>query len=317
MIRHDFNFEPTYGYDLNALLNVKAPAPPMGFERFWRETYELTLQVPLNVTSRQIDPPWPGFEHLDVWEVEFDSLGDARIGGWLTRPKGASPRRGVVVSHGYGARGAPDAAIPGPPAVGIFPCARGLARSESPEYSNDVWRHVIQGIESKETYCHRFCVCDLFSATSALIVLAPEVGGCIDYVGGSFGGGIGALTIPWESRFRRAYLDVPSFGQHSLRLTMACVGSGESVRRMYQKNPEIYESLKYFDSATASLFTTTPAFVAAALFDPAVPPPGQFAVYNALRCEKQLFVRQAAHYPSPADPEESASALKMLDTWFA
>ncbi|MEZ5576382.1 MAG: hypothetical protein R3F44_12440 [Candidatus Competibacteraceae bacterium] len=36
--------------------------------------------------------------------------------------------------------------------------------------------------------------------------------------------------------------------------------------------------------------------VAAARFDPAVPPPGQFAVYNALAGPKELFVLRAGHF---------------------
>ena len=35
--------------------------------------------------------------------------------------------------------------------------------------------------------------------------------------------------------------------------------------------------------------------VAAALFDPAVPPPGQFAIHSALAGERALFVRRNAH----------------------
>jgi cephalosporin-C deacetylase len=314
MIQHNIPWDPTYGYDLNALLDVKAPPPPPGFEQFWRDTYERTLRIPPRPERRPIE--LPGFEKFDVWEVEYDTTDGVRIGGWITRPRGERPKRGVVVSHGYGARGGPDPFVNGPPAVAIFPCARGFARSKTPKYPDDVWKHVVHGIESRETYCHVGCACELFSATSALIELEPQVEGYIDYVGGSFGGGIGGLTIPWEKRFRRAFLDVPSFGHHPLRLTMQCYGSGEAVRRLYASNPGIYETLKYADSATASLFTTTPTLVAAALFDPAVPPPGQFAVHNALRCEKQLFVREASHFDWPGVAAENERLGKILDKWF-
>ncbi|MEZ5583004.1 MAG: hypothetical protein R3F37_09785 [Candidatus Competibacteraceae bacterium] len=32
------------------------------------------------------------------------------------------------------------------------------------------------------------------------------------------------------------------------------------------------------------------------MFDPAVPPPGQYAIYNALAGHKDLFVLQAGHF---------------------
>jgi cephalosporin-C deacetylase len=54
--------------------------------------------------------------------------------------------------------------------------------------------------------------------------------------------------------------------------------------------------LQYFDSATAAGHIQIPTLVAAAVFDPAVPPPGQFAVHNCLAGPKDLFARQAAHF---------------------
>ena len=75
--------------------------------------------------------------------------------------------------------------------------------------------------------------------------------------------------------------------------------------------------LAYYDAATASRHTRIPVLVGAALFDPAVPPPGQFAVYNALAGEKKLFVRDAAHFTWPEQPAEDARLRKELAAWFA
>ena len=59
------------------------------------------------------------------------------------------------------------------------------------------------------------------------------------YLGISFGGGIGALALPWDERFHRAHLNVPSFGHHPLRLGMPCVGSGEAVRRHQRRTGQV------------------------------------------------------------------------------
>jgi len=60
-----------------------------------------------------------------------------------------------------------------------------------------------------------------------------------------------------------------------------------------------------------------PVHVAAALFDPAVPPPGQFAVYNALGGPKELFVLTAGHFDYPAAEEENRRLREELVRFFA
>ncbi|HEY8665545.1 MAG TPA: acetylxylan esterase [Tepidisphaeraceae bacterium] len=316
MFSHSFPFDPTYGCDEAALRKVIAPLPPADFQSFWQETCRQTLAVPLRLERRRIESAFPD---LDVWEIEFDSLDGVRIGGWLTAPRTQGFSRGVVVGHGYGPRAGPDATVPGPPAAAIFPCARGFARSAC-HIPADVPAHVLYGIESRESYVHRGCAADIFSAASALLELFPHAAGTLDYIGGSFGGGIGALAVPWERRFRRAFLDMPSFGNHPLRLTMPCVGSGESVRQYHLGHPEVIEVLKYFDAATAAGFIQIPTLIAPALFDPAVPPPGQWAVYNAIPAPpvpKSLFIRQAAHFSAPGEVEEQRRLLQQLGEFFA
>ena len=297
-----------------AICAVKPPAITPGFAEFWQNTYALALATPTRPTIRPIASSNPA---LEVYELEYDGIGGFRVGGWMTRPKGQTPTRGVVMSHGYGGREAPDLNVPGPACVAVFPCARGFHRSSRPDLPSDGGRHVIHGIDSPETYIHRHCVADLFSATSALLELAPQTAGCIDYLGGSFGGGMGAMTIPWERRFRRAFLAVPSFGHHDLRLQMQCVGSGESVRQLFMRKPEIRKTLALFDSAVATQFCKIPTLAACALFDPAVPPPGQFAVYNSLAGEKQLYIRPADHFEWEGNVQDQAKLFKLQCEWFS
>lgn len=313
MFSHNFAFDPTYGYTKEDLLAVKPPAIPDGFEAFWQRNYELALARPTNPCIRRIDSAKP---ELEVYEVEYDGFDGFRVGGWFTKPTGKRPARGVVVGHGYGGRDTPDLNVPGPEAVTIQPCARGFHRSARPDLPNGSTAHVILGIDSRETYIHRHCVMDLFSAVSALIELEPQAATRIDYVGGSFGGGMGAMALPWEKRFVRGALGVPSFGHHDIRLKLPCVGSGESVRQLYMKKPEIRKTLYLFDSAVSTQFCKIPVMCNCALFDPAVCPPGQFAVYNGLAGKKHLFIREADHFEHPNSVTEGARLWREQDRWF-
>ncbi|RYX85076.1 hypothetical protein EON83_07465 [bacterium] len=291
-------FDATYGYSLERLLEVPFPEGPSDFAEFWRSTYEMARAVPLNIERRRIKSPHRDYE---LWEVEYDSLDRVRIGGWVALPVSGHFERGVVMGHGYGGRSEPAIELSGPPAVVISPCMRGFHRSARRDLPNNSGEHVVHGIESRDTYIHRGCAADLWLAASVLLELYPEAEGKLDYQGASFGGGIGALMLPWDERFRRAFLDVPSFGNHPLRVQLDCNGSGAAVRRRYLKDVSVLEVLAYFDAATAANQIRIPTFVAAALSDGSVPPPGQFAVYNAIGAEKELFVRQTGHPDSEAD----------------
>lgn len=311
-MEHNLPFDPTYGHDLDALLKVGRPPEPADFADFWRAMYAKTLRVAPRLEMREVRRD----ARMIVYEVEYDGLNEFRVGGWITTPLDGKVRRGVVVGHGYGGRENVDWSPAHEGAAAIFPCGRGFHRSARPFLPDRGGVHVLHGITSRDTYIHGHCVADFWAAVSALLSMYPQIEGQIDYAGGSFGGGIGAMALPWEPRFRRAFLEVPSFGNHPLRVTYPCHGSGESVRLYHQTHPEVLDVLTYFDAATAAAHTTIPTLVAAALFDPAVPPPGQFAVYNALAGEKKLFVRTAGHWGYPEETAENASVIRAIRSWF-
>ncbi|HEY0010032.1 MAG TPA: acetylxylan esterase [Tepidisphaeraceae bacterium] len=299
---HDLPFDPRYGCDLEALLKVPAPeGTPADFEAFWRDTYEETRSVPTNVVARPSNAKISGYRVVDV---EYDSLGGFRVGGWALWPETGDASVGLICGHGYGGRDAPEAPIL-PRAAAIFPCGRGFNRSAAPGYPDNAAAHVIFGINDKNTYSHRGCVADLWQAATVLSELVPSSARRLLYAGASFGGGLGAMMLPWDDRIERGFLDVPSFGNHPLRVTLQCNGSGAAVKCRYENVPSILQTLAYFDAATASMFNSKPTLVAPALFDPAVPPPGQFAVYNALAGDKEIFVREAGHHAWSGEARES------------
>ncbi|MFF7363491.1 acetylxylan esterase [Streptomyces sp. NPDC008125] len=304
---HGFPFDPRHGHTRDSLLGVAAPTAPEDFEAFWRGRYEEALAVD---TAPELGPVEEERDGVRVYGVTYTSVGGVRLGGWVALPDGTSPaggrgaaRYGFVVGHGYGGRDrpGPDLPLPLPGAAAILPCVRGMGtRGLVPGIPDTADAHVLTGIGARDTYVIGGCVADLWCAASALLTLVPELAPPgtprLGYLGESFGGGLGALALPWDERFGAAQLTVPTFGNHPLRLTLPCTGSGEAVRAHHREHPEAADVLAYFDAATAATRLTLPTLVAAALFDPAVPPPGQFAVYNALAGVRELRVLTAGHF---------------------
>ncbi len=312
-LKHDLPFDPTYGYTLDTLKQVPAPAGPADFESFWRDTYAQALAVPLNITKRRIKPIE---SHSDLYQIEYDSLG-GRTGGWIAIPNNATPQQLMIMGHGYGGRESQGIFPHRQPTVLLCPCMRGFHRSKTPGVPDSAAFHVLHGIESRETYIHRFNVAEIWGAASAAIELFPNLASNVVYNGMSFGGGLGAMAVPWDRRIRRAFLEVPSFGNHPLRLTQQCNGSGAALKLYHERRGDVLPVMQYFDAATAARFIRQPTLVAAALFDPAVPPPGQFAVYNAISAEKQLFVKTAGHFGWPGEAEENHRMDREAAAWQA
>lgn len=292
------------------LEQVGAPPPPADFAQFWRQRYAQARDVdpaPAVLASR------PAPDGLTRHDIEYTSVDGIRLGGWLTLPADGRIERGLVVGHGYAGRDEPEPQAPVARAAVLYPCARGMpARGRQPGIPDTSARHVLHGIGSRDTYVHRGCAADIWCAVSALHRLVPQAAARTDYLGGSFGGGIGALAVPWDPRISAACLFVPSFGNHPLRLRLPCTGSGEAVRQHARAHPEIAGVLRYFDAATAATFLHVPTHVGLARRDPAVPPPGQFAIYNSLAGPRERFLLEAGHteYAGQAEQDRALRAAQ-------
>lgn len=310
---HGFSFDPSYGYTLETLLAVGCPQEPDDFVAFWQRRLKHALQID---PAARLTGSCGSHADFRVHEIQYQSTDGVVIGGWLLVPLKAAIRRGVVVGHGYGGRDAPDFHLPVTETVFLFPCFRGLSRSRRPDLSDNPAFHVLQDIDNPGRYILGGCVDDLWLGVSALLELFPQAEGHVGYLGTSFGGGIGAMALAWDPRVQRGHLNVPTFGNQPLRLTLPSVGSGEAIRRYDREHGNVMVTLRYYDATLAARHIAIPMHVAAALFDPAVAPPGQFSIYNALRCPKKLFVLDAGHFDYPGRMERENQLIEDLREFF-
>jgi cephalosporin-C deacetylase len=302
---HPYGFDPTYGLGLDALRAIKPPPAPPGFDDFWGARHDRALRVdpqPRLSEGRAGHPNWR------VHDIVYTSTDEFRIGGWLLLPREGAVRRGLVVGHGYGGRDQPDFDIPVTQTAVLFPCFRGLSRSLRPPISSDPARHVLTGIDRADSYILGGCVEDLWLAVSVLTGLYPELDGRIGYSGISFGGGIGALAIPFDRRIDRGHLVVPTFANMPLWLTLPTVGSGHAVQNYQKTHKDVLQTLSLFDAAVAATRIEKPMLLAVARFDPAVAPPCQFSVANALPAsnDHETVVLDAGHFDYPGMQEQHA-----------
>lgn len=300
----DATFDATYGFDERALRQVTPIAAPPGLAvtwRRWREEARSVDAAPRTLSTSMLDGRL-------VSVVEHAGVDGIRLRSWVVGPATGVARVGIVHSHGYGGREVVDLARVPDDAAAIFPVARGLptlnAGVGAPE---PVEQHVLAGLDDPDRYVLGLCARDLWLAADTLLSLAGDLP--LYYVGESFGGGIGALALPWDDRYVGATLIVPSFGQYDERLAVPCHGSGEVVRAHVAAHPEARERLRFFDASSTLGFAEVPVRVEAALWDDYVPPPGQFGVANAAR-DVELAVLPAGHAEYPGSDAVAARAVR-------
>ncbi|CAN5253711.1 acetylxylan esterase [soil metagenome] len=312
---HPFAFDPTYGFDLETLLALKPPDAPPGFGAFWRARY---------LRAGRVDPrPRLGESPLRnrdwrVQDITYTSTDGFPIRGWLLLPRHGAITRGLVVGHGYGGRDQPDFDLPVGQTALLFPCFRGLSRSSRPPISTDPAWHVLHDIDKPDRYILGGCVEDLWLAVSALTALFPHLDGRIGYSGISFGGGIGALAMAFDDRIDRGHLEVPTFGNMPLWLSLPTTGSADSVQRHAAAHPQMDATLALFDAATAATRIRQPMLVAVARFDPVVAPPCQFSIANARPSSNhhEIVILDAGHYDYPGCGEQHARLRARVGRFF-
>ena len=262
--------------------------------------------------SRSSHPDW------QVHDISYTSTDDAEIGGWLLLPRDGVVKRGLVVGHGYGGRDAPEYDIPVRETAVLFPCFRGMSRSRLPRVSSDPGWHVLHDIDKPDRYILGGCVEDLWLAVTVLTKFYPATEGRIGYSGISFGGGIGALALAYDERIDRGHLVVPTFGNMPLWLTLPTIGSGHSVQNYQRTHRDVLATLALFDAATAATRIAIPMLVAVARFDPAVAPPCQFSVANALGApnDHAIVVLDAGHFDYPGMAAQNALLSEKVGRFF-
>jgi len=313
-LKHSYRFDPSYGYSLADLLAVGTAEEPEDFAHFWVNRYARAMLLDPQPVLEDLQQTVNGWR---TYALGYTSTDGMKIRGWCLVPEGQSVERLCVVMHGYAGRDGPDYNLPFANTALIFPCTRGISRSPHPRISpNPAW-HVLHNIHDPRSYVLGGCVEDVWLAVSAGRQLFPQAEERVGLLGISFGGGIGVIALGFDPRIARAHFNVPSFGNQALRLTLDTTGSGAAVRAMHKHKPEVVEkTLGYYDAASAARRIRVPVHFACALFDPMVAPPGQFAIYNAVRSEKNLYVLTAGHFEYPEQNAESTNLLHELTGFF-
>lgn len=285
------------------LLQIKGDVPVAGFEEFWKKQYAAARNWKCSYTVE--GELWSPREDVRIYRIRFTSIDGFSIGMWIARPKESTG--GVISAHGYGNVAVPPQTT-SPGRTIALPCVRGLGLSQCKEIPWNLGEHAGFGFDAPENYVITGGVRDLWIALTIMIDMFPDTADNILCTGGSLGGGMGAMAIPWDERIHYGDLNIPTLGGRILLQTPVAPGTpGETRRLKGLASPEGLRIIDFCNASAAAQFIRVPTIITPALSDKMVPPPGQFAIANAISEEfRHMFIRDVGH----AAPTEKDLAMQ-------
>ena len=274
------------------LLQIKGDTPVEGFRAFWEKQYADARNWKCSYTIES--ELWSPEKECRIYRFRFNSIDGFSIGGWISRP--AVSTGGALIAHGYGNPAIPSV-VASPGRTSICPCVRGLGLSQCKEIPWQTARHAEYGFEDPEKYVITGGVRDLWSALTIMLDMFPDTADNIVCCGGSLGGGMGAMCIPWDERIHYGDLNIPTLGGRIvLNYPTSPDGPGESRRLKALASEAGLRVIDFCNASAAAQFIRVPTIITPALSDKVVPPPGQFAVANAIpEAFRIMRIREVGH----------------------
>lgn len=271
--------------------------------------------------------------HTVDW-LRFSSLADTLVYGWLAVPKHLTEKSG---SRGYLWLPGYSLGNPPPRPESLYPDTVTLGLNLHGNLPDMPYKHpslsgadyITTGIESPQTYIYRQIVGHCLRALDVLAA-QPEVSPERLIAGGmSQGGGLALVAAALAPQVKLCLADMPWLGALDLALLLLdrdkykkmSAGRYPDARGLIadyaETHPEIaaeiYRTYAYFDPLSHAADIRCPTQMSAGGRDPSCKPPTVYAVYNELRCEKEmLFLPTVGHDIVPAMHDAHASWVQQV-----
>ena len=284
---------------------------PDGLDAFWGRTLDALAETgPAPIAHRQ---PAPGVG-LQFDRLEFTSLGNVTIAGYLLTHDDSESRPLIVHSHGYNSQY--DVMLywarAGCHVMGID--FRGFGRSEQVPLARG--GYVLTGGDSQQRSILRGAVADLIQAQQvAKLLLSWRISSQTLY-GFSFGGAIAIMAAAVGDEPDLLVAGQPTFGWNRERLRLASAGSAAEINAYCgafpQQRSTLLETLDHFDTMHYAARLTGPTLIGVGLDDRVVPSRSVFAIGNHVASPQfEIRILPVAHSD---DPRESLWAT-FDDEW--
>jgi cephalosporin-C deacetylase len=287
----------------NAVM-LKKPAPPTGFETFWRRVKLESEQLPVQYQREHF--PTDDTNTHRVERIRWQGADGTNRYGWYAVPHGMKHTlSGLLYLPGYGVSTIPvNDHIAFPETITLSPNLHGYPLEPNVTYEPHLG-YLAKGIESPETYIYRRVVLDCLLVVRVLMA-QPEVDATRVYAGGlSQGGGLAVILSAWSPWIQAAIAEMPFMtyweylmGVPSLRYPI------KELTDYFQHDPakqeQVLQTLQYYDTIHHAPLVRCPVQLSIGMKDPSIRVPVVFSLYEALQGPKRVIIyEQTGHDWTP------------------
>ena len=242
---------------------------------------------------------------LLLQKVNFRSLDNAVIHGYLLSPSNTRTSPLIVYTHGY--MGHCEVvwswARQGATVFGIDVRGCGKSKNAVSQLSTD--GYILTGIESEHSSILRGAVCDYIRGIQVACDLLRNKQLATVLYGKSFGGALAAIAAALTQDTDLLVAAVPTFAWAEGRRQLVMQGSGAEINAYIDKFPDkerqVMQVLSYFDTMNFAPLIECDAFIGVGLQDPVVPAETVYAFINHLSCRKQIRQYPVSHTSLPEE----------------
>jgi cephalosporin-C deacetylase len=276
------------GFAFEPLKAVSTPKLPEDFEQYWAMArQELDSIAP---AFKLTPTPQYATKKTDVFEVEMRSIGNVRVRGYYTQPKGKNNLPAMLHVQGYSSVMMPFD-IDNPHFAQFFLNIRGHGNSRD-DVNPGFPGYLLSGINEPEKYIYRGAFMDCIRAVDFLTSRAEVDSSRLVVEGGSQGGALSIATAALDSRIKYCMPDVPFLSDFRNYFNIARWPADEfklySVSH-FKKMDTILKTLDYIDIKNLAPSVKCPVFMGSGLFDDVCPSAINFAAYNNLSSTDKTF----------------------------
>jgi len=286
------------------------------FDAFWSKTIRAAVKQPLKTELKREAYPAAG---VRVWRATFDGFEGGRIAGWLLEPETRGRRPALVVYHGYSGR-SPCVfhllpwAMQGMVVLAVDCRGQNGGSTDGAVYPEG---HrpgfMTQGILDKDAYYYRYVYADGVRALELAAGLDSVDPDRIGVTGGSQGGGLSlAAAALAPGRVRCAAPHVAFLCHYQRAVAMAenpYREIADYVKAWPDREDRVFETLSYFDNMNLADRIRARSLVSVGLWDLICPPSTVFAVYNHMKCPKEIVMYPCTGHEEPDDWRERVFAF--------
>jgi cephalosporin-C deacetylase-like acetyl esterase len=304
-----YNGSATVGFAPQAIQPVATL--PADFIQFWDRGKEELAKIPLNARVTLL--PERCTDKVNVYHINIQNYGNARLYGMLCVPKKQGKYPAVLKVPGAGAR---------PYAGDIINAERGVitleigihgvpVNMETSTYS-DLSRHALSGywvynLDDKDRYYYKRVYLGCVRAVDFIFSLPEFDGSNIVVSGGSQGGALAIVTAALDSRIKGLSSFYPALCDVTGYLKGRAGGwphMFNAAGRELNSTPQKLATIAYYDVVNFARQVKVPGFYSWGYNDTTCPPTTTFAAYNVINAPKTLMLAEETghwHYPEQTE----------------